>query len=415
MEVLKSYFRKPILVLLFLGFSAGLPLALILSTLKAFLVDRNVDLAVIGFFALISLPYSIKFLWAPLIDSIKIPYLTNLLGRRRSWIILTQILLLFLIALLGVFSNSDDLSYIIFIALAIAFTSASQDIVIDAYRIEYIKPENQAIAASMYIYGYRVGMLISGALALFLSDQMSWNLVYYFVALTMFIGIFATLIGDEEKVKKIKDKSFNFISWFKNSVIDPFADFITRPKWYIILLFILSFKLTDAFAGNLFLPFLLEIDFTKTQIAGIVKTFGLFATLLGALIGGILVKKIGLIKALWTAITLQMLSNFGFYYLSLIGNDVTSLYGVIFIENLSGGIGDVVFVAYLSSLCNIRFSATQYALLVSIASIARSFLSSPAGIFAAKFGWSNFFLLSIIFGIPALLFLFILRKNQKGN
>lgn len=411
MGVLASYFRKPILIMLFLGFAAGLPLALIFSTIKAFLVDRQIDLSTIGFFSLVALPYSIKFLWAPLIDSIKIPILAKILGKRRSWIILTQILLILLISLLGIYSNFTNLSIIILLATLIAFTSASQDIVIDAYRIESIKIENQAIAASMYIYGYRVGMLISGALALTLSDKIAWDLVYYFIASVMGIGVLTTLIADENKDQKIQNKQFYLILWFKNSVIAPLKDLTTRSKWYFVLLFIVSFKLTDAFAGNLFLPFLLEIDFSKTQIATIVKTFGLFATLFGAFIGGILVKKLGLIKSLFLAAILQIISNFGFYYLTFVGNDITSLYVVIFIENLSGGIGDVIFVAYLSSLCNIKFTATQYSLLASLASIARSLISSPAGVFAQNFGWGNFFLLSIVLGIPTLVLLCLIKKT----
>lgn len=412
MEIFRSYFKKPILIILFLGFASGIPLALILSTLKAYLVDKNVDLSKIGFFALVALPYSIKFLWAPLIDSIKIPYFSNKLGKRRSWIILTQILLIFLIILLGIFSQYSNLFYITVIAFLIAFASASQDVVIDAYRIESIKEENQAIAASMYIYGYYSGMLVSGALALILSDKVSWDLVYYFVASAMIIGVICALIADEN-ITITKKTNFNLINWFKECVVSPLKDFTIRPRWYIIFLFIISFKLTDAFAGNLFLPFLLEIDFSKTQIATIIKTFGLFATLFGALVGGILVKNIGLAKSMWLAISLQIVSNFGFYYLSLIGYDVPTLYVVIFIENLSGGIGNVIFVAYLSSLCNIKFTATQYALLASLASVSRSFLSSPAGIFANYFGWSNFFLLSIILGIPSLILLYFIKVSTQ--
>lgn len=410
MEILKSYFKRPILVIFFLGFASGIPLALNLSTLKAFLVDRSVDITAIGFFTLVTVPYSIKFLWAPLIDSVKIPFLSHFFGKRRSWILLTQILLIILIILLGIGSNFSKIYDLVIIAFLIAFVSASQDIVVDAYRIESISPENQAIAASMYIYGYRIGMLISGAFALILSDKISWDIVYYFIALTMIIGVFATLLAKEEKIKTRKEK-FHFISWFTKSVIEPLKDFTHRPKWYYIFAFILCFKLTDAFAGNLFLPFLLEIDFTKTQIATIVKTFGLFATLFGAAIGGILVKRFGLSRSLWIAAIAQIISNLGFYYLALTGNDVSTLYLVIFIENLSSGIGDVIFVAYLSGLCNVQFTATQYSLLVSIASIARSLLSSPAGIFAAKFGWEQFFLLSILLGLPSLILLHFLNKK----
>jgi PAT family beta-lactamase induction signal transducer AmpG len=413
MSILKSYFQKPIAIILFLGFSSGLPLALILSTMKAFLVDRNVDITTIGFFALVAIPYSIKFLWAPLIDSIKIPYLSDKFGKRRSWIILTQISLIFLIILLGVFSDSNKLFTITLIAFLIAFFSASQDVAIDAYRIESVKAENQAIAASVYIYGYYVGMLVSGALALILSDKISWDLVYYLVGSAMLIGVFTTLLADEDVSKKKKEKEFSLISWFHNCVLDPFKDFMIRPRWYIIFLFILSFKLPDAFAGNLFIPFLQSMDFTKTQIGTIVKTFGLFATLIGALLGGIGVKKIGLMNSLWIAAILQIISNFGFYYLSLIGYNISALYVIIFVENLSGGIGNVVFVAYLSSLCNIKFTATQYALLASLASVARGFLSSPAGLVVNSVGYSNFFLLSILFGIPSLILLALLNIKKK--
>lgn len=416
MGVLKSYFQKPILIILFLGFASGVPLALLLTTVKAYLVDKSVDLASIGFFSLVLLPYSIKFFWAPLLDSVKIPVLTRKLGKRRSWIISMQILMIILIAFLGIFSNSDNLSDIIILSVLIAITSASHDIVVDAYRVESVEVENQAIAASMYIYGYRIGMLVAGALALILADQFSWNLVYYFVAAVMGIGVLTTLLAKEKGLAPSK-KDFHFPTWFKTAVIDPFVDFTNHPRWYIILIFVVCFKLTDAFAGNLSLPFLLDIGFTKTEIATIVKTFGLFATLLGAFLGGFIVKKIGLMKSLYLAAIIQMVSNFGYYYLTLTGNDAHTLYTVIFLENLSGGIGDVVFVAYLSSLCNFKFTATQYSLLASLASVARSFIASPAGIVAEKYGWGDFFLLSIILGLPSLILLYIInsKKSLKDN
>jgi PAT family beta-lactamase induction signal transducer AmpG len=372
------------------------------------LVDLSLDIKTIGLFSLIALPYSLKFLWAPFLDSISIPFLTKKLGKRRSWILLNQILLVVFIAVLGLAGQSADIKIIALVSFAIAVVSATQDMAVDAYRIEKVKPEDQAIAASFYVYGYRIGMLISGAGALILSDTLSWDKVFYLMSLFMIIGIATTLFAKENIATPTPKK--NFITWFKTSVLDPFIDFAKRPKWYVILLFVIAFKLCDSFAGSLILPFLLEIGFSKTQIAAIVKTFGLFATLFGALAGGILVKKIGLMKSLWIAAILQMLSNLAFCYQAFLGHNINALYVIIFIENFSGGIGDAVFVAYLSSLCNVAFTATQYALLASFASMSRSFLSSSAGFVVASVGWIWFFALSSLLALPALIFLFWLQR-----
>ena len=410
LRALKSYVKPDILVILFLGLSSGLPLALILSTLKAYLVDGGVDLKTIGLFSVASLPYSLKFLWAPIVDSLEIPYLTQKLGKRRSWMIVTQFLLMILIASIGFYNAGEDIKIIAILALAVCFVSATQDIVVDAYRIEEIKPEDQGIATGMYVYGYRIGMLISGALALFLSDLIDWSLVYLIIASVMMIGIITTMIAKED-LKRAKNQSHNLVEWFKNSVISPLTDFFHHPKWYIVFPFIIAFKLGDVFAGTLTLPFLLDIGFSKTEIAQIVKTFGLFATLFGVFIGGILVKSWGLNKSLWIAGILQMTSNLAFAYQAELGHYTPSLYAVVFIENFSGGIGDAVFVAYLSSLCNVAFTATQYAILVSFATMSRSILSSSAGVFAELLGWRSFFFLSAIIAIPGLLLLSILTSK----
>jgi len=408
---MKKSFTYNIAIIFFLGISSGLPLALILSTLKVFLVDLNVDIKTIGLFSLIAMPYSLKFLWAPIVDSISLPILTKNLGKRRSWILLNQFLLIAAIATLGLFEGSSVINIAI-IAVLIAVFSATQDMAIDAYRIEEIKPEDQGIAASVYVYGYRIGMLISGAVALILSDKMSWDKVYYIIASVMIIGVFTTLLAKESLESQTKF-SASFVDWLKVSAITPIVDFFKRGNWYLIFPFIVLFKLCDAFAGSLTLPFLIEIGFSKIEIATIVKTFGLFATLAGALLGGILIKKIGLIKSLWIAGILQALSNLAFCYQAAIGYNTNSLYGVIFVENFSGGIGDAVFVAYLSSLCNIAFTATQYAVLVSFATMGRSILSASSGAFVAGFGWVKFFLFSSTLAIPALILLFLL--NRKLN
>ncbi len=407
---LKKILKSDILIIFFLGFSSGLPLALILSTLKIFLVDLKFDIKIIGLFSLIALPYGLKFLWAPILDSIDLPFLNKNLGRRRSWIIINQVLLVVCIASLGIFADSG-ISTIALIAMLIAVFSATQDMAIDAYRIEKVKAEDQGIATSFYVYGYRIGMLVSGAFALVLSEKISWDKVYYILAAVMLIGVLTTLCAREKKQEP--RKSENFLSWLKSAVIDPVLDFFKRQNWYLIFPFIILFKLCDAFAGSLTLPFLVEIGFSKFEIAAIVKTFGLFATLSGALLGGILVKKIGMIRSLWIAAILQALSNLAFAYQALIGYNPTSLYFVIFIENFSGGIGDAVFVAYLSSLCNVSFTATQYAILISFASIGRALLASSAGFIVANLGWINFFCFSTILVLPALVLLSLLGRKSS--
>lgn len=401
-------FKSNIVIIFFLGLVSGLPLALLLSTLKVFLVDLNVDIKTIGAFSLIALPYSLKFLWAPIIDSTKLPFLT----KRRAWILLTQILLIIFIAGLGFYGKSGNLVLIIIFASLIAIASATQDLVIDAYRIENFEIEDQGIATSSYVYGYRIGMLISGAFALVLSEKLSWQNVHYILALVMLVGVAAVLYAKEKSPLKIKPAE-NFIAWLKFSIVAPLADFLHRPRWYIIFPFIILFKLCDAFAGSITLPFLLEIGFSKMEIATIVKTFGLIATLLGAITGGVLVKRIGIVKSLWIAGILQMLSNLAFCYQAQIGHNVNTLYFTIFAENFSGGIGDVVFVAYLSSLCNIAFTATQYSILVSFASFGRAVLSSSSGIVAANLGWVNFFLFSSLLALPSLVLLYFLNKKFK--
>lgn len=412
--MLKQKSAKNFVIIFFLGISSGLPIALILSTLKALLVDKGFDLKTIGFFSLVSLPYTLKIFFAPTIDSYSIPFLTKYFGQRRSWIIFTQLLLVIFISALGIAEIASSLSAIAILAFLVGIFSASQDIVIDGYRIELIEKNDQGLAASFYVYGYRIGMLISGALALALAEIFSWDAVYFMMAACMLACTLIVIFADETR-KNWQPKDYDFSAWFQNFVIEPLHDFSHHNRWYIILAFIVLFKLGDAFAGSLTLPFLLELGFSKIQIASIVKTFGLFATLLGVFIGGVLVKKLGIIKSLWIAGTMQMLSNLAFSYLAHAGNNPHLLYAVVFIENFSGGIGDSVFVAYLSGLCNVAFSATQYALLVSFATMARSLLTSSAGIFAEVLGWYEFFIFSTFLAVPGLIFLFWLTLKKNRN
>jgi PAT family beta-lactamase induction signal transducer AmpG len=384
-----------------------------MSTLKAMLTDQNFDIKTVGFLSLVAVPYSLKFLFAPIIDSFSIPFFTKKFGQRKSWIFLTQILLTIFIALLATVSASGNIFLIAITSLLVAVVSASQDIVIDGYRIELIDQQNQGFATSFYVYGYRIGMLISGAFALFLADNISWKATYFVMSCIMMTSLTATLFADETR-KNFIPKNYNFFSWIKSFVVAPLLDFTARDKCYAIFAFIILFKLSDAFAGSITIPFLLSLDFTKTEIASIVKTFGLFATLFGVFVGGVLVKKIGVCKSLWISALAQAISNLAFSYLAKIGHNSELLYLVIFAENFSGGVGDCVFVAYLSGLCNIQFSATQYALLTSLATIARSLLSSASGVVVNIFGWYYFFIFSSLLAIPSLVFLYSIKLKTPN-
>lgn len=410
----KNY--KNFIVIFFLGIASGMPLALVLSTIKAFLLERGFDLAAIGFFSLVTIPYSLKIFIAPFIDSKAIPILTRIFGQRKSWIIATQGLIALMILSFNLEAIVNNILLIALFSFLIACFSASQDVVIDAYRLELIKKEDQGLAASFIVYGYRLGLLISGAFALALAEKFSWNFAYYIMAISMFSCLVISIFIKETRIDFEVPKQ-NFFTWLKNYALNPIRDLASHKGWWIIFLFIISFKLGDAFAGNLTLPFLLEIGFSKIEIATIVKTFGLGATLIGALCGGILVKRINLFKTLWLAAIMQMLSNLAFAYQAQIGYNVDVLYFTIFVENFSGGIGDAAFVAYLSYLCNLSFSATQYAILSSLASFSRSFLTSSAGVFAKEIGWYYFFVLSTFLALPAIIFLFwlTLKNNYKNS
>ncbi len=405
----KSY--KNLAIIFFLGISSGLPIVLILSTLKALLTDKGFDLKTIGFFSLAVLPYSLKIFFAPIIDSAALPILTKNLGQRRSWIILTQLTLAVLIFAMSYAGMINSVGAIALLACLIGFASASQDVVIDGYRIELIEKENQGFAASSYVYGYQIGMLISGAGALVIAEKFSWDIVYFAMALMMVLCGLITLFAEETR-KNWQPKKFRFWSWNKDYVVSPFLDFTRHQRWYVIFAFVIFFKLGDAFAGSMTLPFLLKSGFSKIEIASIVKTFGLFATLGGVFIGGVFVRKIGIIKSLWIAGILQMASNLTFAYLAKIGYNTGYLYAAVFAENFSGGIGNAVFVAYLSGLCNVAFSATQYAILSSLASFSRNALTAYTGVFAEYLGWYYFFIFSTALAIPGLLFLLWLNLDQ---
>ena len=408
-STLSIYTHPRILLLLFLGFSSGLPLALTLSTLTIWLAEIGITKTSIGLFALAGLPYTIKFLWAPLVDYVTLPIIGKILGRRRSWSILSQIGLFISILGLG-FSNPAETPFITALwALAIAFCSATQDIVLDAYRVEILEEEQYGAGSAMFVFGYRLGMLVSGAGALYLAAFWGWSVAYMIVACCIVVRILTIIFGPRPYIPVDKDDcSQNLI---KDVIFEPFKDFMKREQWIFILLFVIIYKLGDATAGVMSNPFYLDIGFDKTDIANISKAFGLIATLLGGFIGGVLVSKSGIIKSLFVCGFLQMFSNLLFMVLAWTGKSYSMLIATIGFENFSGGMGSAAFVAYLSVLCSRKFTATQYALLASFAAFGRTFVSSFSGMLADSVSWDIFFLITTVIAIPGVIMVKYLKKT----
>ena len=403
-ELVKHLCSRRLWVIFFMGLSSGLPLLLVGSTLSWRLATLDVDKTTIGFFTLVTLPYALKFLWAPLFDRFRFRHVLLALGHRRLWIIILQLFLMIALVFLGSVSPVTHPHELVFFALLVSFFSASQDIVVDAYRIEILPVEEQALGASATQLGYRFGLLLSGAGALFLSDMLSWQGVYSVMAACVAIGLIATLLAPEpaHKLAQGHQKSLSVLR-------EPFRDFSAKPFWLLLLLFIVLYKLADAVAGVMANPFYYDIGFTASDVALVSKFYGLGATLLGIFLGGILCVRFGLYRGLLVCGVLQIVSNFFFAWQAYVGAELAWLYVTITAENLSGGMGSSAFVAFLSSLCNRQWAATQYALLTSFMAFGRTFLSSFSGWFADHLTWQTFFVLSGLVGIPALILLYGLR------
>lgn len=416
-------YRNPrIIAVLFLGFSSGLPLQLTGQLLSSWLTQEGLSLTSIGLFSLIGIPYSLKFLWAPLIDNIELPFLTRIFGRRRAWLLLLQLLMILAIVSLSASQPKTDVQMVAIIAISVAFISASYDIVVDALRIEICDEHNMGAGAAMFVYGYRCAMFLSGFGGLVIADLYGWTASYLAMAGFVLIGTVTTLLLNEpNSARRSGDRDNNggadkrHHSWFRHAIIDPFTDFIRRRDWIVILLFVVFYKLGDSMAGVMSYPFYLKIGFTLTEIAEIAKLFGTIATFAGLFLGGWLLAGTDLIRALWICGILQMLSNLMFAAQAMVGADLMFLTATIGLENLAGGMGTAVFVAYLSSLCSKEFTATQYALLTSLTAIARTFLAAPSGWVADQTGWVEFFLFTTIAALPGLVLLWWLTKGQRAG
>lgn len=394
-----------------LGIASGLPLALILSTLSIWLQELGISKTAIGLFAFVTSPYSLKFLWSPFIDGLKIPVLTKKFGLRKSWLFILQLLLFVNIFCLSLSSPLDNLYYTALLALLISFFSASQDIVIDAYRIEIFAQKDQGFGATLLVYGYRIGILISTAGALIIADMVNFMFSYQIMSGCFLFFAFYSLTMNQVTNAYQKER-ISLISWINKYIKQPFIDFKQRENYGLIILFVILYKLGDAFAGIMLPPFILDLGFSKLDIAFYVKTIGLIATLLGALFGAVITKKLKIYHGLMLAGILQLLTNLIFCIQAYIGKNSLFLAVTILAENFAAGMGTIIFVAYISGLCNVQYSATQYALLSSVAAIARTWLSGSSGYVADQVNWIEFFVFSALLALPALILLKYISKPK---
>ena len=409
LESLKIYGRPRLLAILGMGFASGLPLALTGSTLALWLADAHVSLKEIGLFALVGVSYNFKFLWAPLVDRLAIPGLTVWLGRRRSWALTFQIGVA--ASLVGL-SLADPVAAPVWtavMAVLVAFFSASQDIVIDAYRVELLRPEEQGAGAAATQFGYRLGMIASGAGALYAAEAWGWQAAYLVMAGLMLIGM-ATVLATPEPVVERPPRG-----GLAATVLAPFRDFARHSGWVGILIFVLIYKMADAVAGHYAGPLYLSLGFSKIEIANVSKVFGVIATIVGIALGGALVYRFGVLKTLLIGAILQMGSNAMYVVQALAGHDLRILTLTIAFEQIAGGIGSAAFVAYLSALCSRAYTATQYALLSALAAFARNFFVSAGGAVAEWLGWIWFFVASVGLPLPGLVLLAWLMFRARAQ
>ncbi len=389
------------LVCVSLGFASGLPLFIIYNLLSAWLRASGVDLKAIGLFALVGFPYTWKFVWSPLMDRFSVPGVARL-GRRRSWMLVTQILILGVVFAVGQFDPKTELSIVVALVATLAFLSASQDIVIDAYRREYLPDEEQGSGTAIFVNAYKLSTLVPGSLALILSDHMPWGTVFLITALFMLPGIITTLLVGEPTTQGAPPKNL------REAVVLPFREFVQRRGWnyaLMILLFIFLYKLGDSMATALATPFYIDLGFTRTQIGLVAKNAGLWASLAGGLLGAIWLAQTGVNKGLWVFGVLQLIAILGFALLAKMGLNVWVLGWVIGAEAFAVGLGTAAFTAFIAQTTDPRYTATQFALFTSLSAVPRTFINATTGFIVAETGWFNFFLICFVLGIPGMMLL----------
>ena len=418
------YLQPRVLIVLLLGFSSGLPLALSGSTLLVWMRESGVDLGTIGLFALVGTPYTLKFLWAPLVDALHVPLFTRSFGRRRGWLLFSQLLLIIAILLLALTDPARSPLFVALGALLVAATSSTQDIVVDAFRVESLPESEQAAGMASYVAAYRVGMLVSTAGALFIvsgfestgiARSSAWMWGYVTMAAMVVIGTVTALVATEPEQSARADAAAGAETAFArvmHAAIGAFSEFLGRKDALMALLFVVLFKFTDAFSGSMTAPFVIDLGFSRNDYAAIVKGVGLAATLIGGFAGGFVARRYSLAASLWIGGVLQAIANLSFSWLAIAGVNQWALAFAITAENFTSAIGTVIFVAYLSALCrNPLHTATQYALLTALAAVGRTYLSSGAGYVAKATGWPLFFSICVLVAIPSLILLTWLQRR----
>jgi PAT family beta-lactamase induction signal transducer AmpG len=429
-ETLRVYLEPPTLRMLLLGFSAGLPLLLVFGTLSFWLREAGIDRTTIGYLSWVGLAYGFKWVWAPLVDRLPIPLLTRLLGRRRSWLLLSQSLIMAALVGMALTDPKIALLPVVWCALAVAFGSATQDIALDAFRIESAEARRQAALAAAYQTGYRMAMIWAGAGVLWIAARAevagadgvigyqhgAWQIAYFAMAASMLLGVVTVLFSPEPAPRELPPAR-NAAEWLKSALVEPFADFLRRygKQAALILMLIAVYRISDVVMGIMANPFYVDMGYTKDEVAAVTKIYGVVMTLVGAFVGGALAMRFGVMRVLMLGAVLSAGSNLLFAWLGTLGHDVNALIFVISADNLSSGIASAAFIAYLSSLTNINYSATQYALFSSMMLLLPKFLAGYSGTYVDAFGYSSFFTGTALLGVPVLLLVWLASRMKMPS
>jgi MFS transporter, PAT family, beta-lactamase induction signal transducer AmpG len=434
-DALSVYRDRRVLSLLFLGFASGLPFGVLAEPLTAWLTEAGLAKTEIGLFALVSLPYALKFVFAPFIDRLPLPYFSRRFGRRRGWALAAQLMLMVALVVLGETDPATSIGVTAVLAASVAFASATQDTVLDAYRVEILEEKKLAAGAASMVFGWRIGQVGAGAGGLILGDLLPWSMVFSILAALVGVGIVTILLNpepaprDSEASRALESRGVALLGhlgglpaplvracgWIYAACVCPFLDFLSRRGWLVILLFILLYKFGDAVLAVMKVPFFLELGFSKTDIAEVVKLFGLVAIIAGGFLGGLIVARLGIMRGLLVCGLAMALSNLVFVLLAWTGPNLGVLALTVSVENVTTGMGTTAFVAYMSSLCNVAYTATQYALLTSLMSVGRTVLSSGAGWLADRVDWTAFFVLTTIAAVPGLVLLLVLMRQFSND
>jgi len=422
----KVYLEPPSIRMLLLGFSAGLPLLLVLGTLSFWLREAGVDRTTIGYLSWVGLAYAFKWVWAPLVDRVAIPFLTIALGRRRSWLLLSQLAILLGLVAMSFNDPQIALTPVVWGALAVAFGSATQDIALDAFRIESADMDRQAALAASYQTGYRLAMIWAGAGVLWLAaraqtpgavayEHSAWQTAYLVMAASMLLGVVTVLFSSEPQQVQLPPAK-NAAQWLQGALVAPFMDFLLRYRWHaaLILALIGTYRISDIVMGIMANPFYVDMGYTKDEVAAVTKVYGVIMTLAGAFAGGVLAMRLGLMRVMMLGAVLSAASNLLFALLATRGHDLTGLILVVSADNFSGGIASAAFIAYLSSLTNVNYSATQYALFSSMMLLLPKFLAGYSGRYVDAFGYSDFFVATALLGLPVLLLVWLAAKKKSA-